>query len=192
MIIRTAIVLSAVLLGGCISLGPKTPASLLTLTPAIAPAVNATRVASVGNTLLINALSAPQAIATTRVPVYDGASQLAYVKDAVWNDAPTRLFTRLLSDTISARTDKIVLSLRQANLDPGSQLSGQLQNFGIDPATLQAVVTFDATITRGGGQIETRRFEARSPVATIEAVAAGAALNLAANDVATQVADWVR
>ena len=39
--------------------------------------------------------------------------------------------------------------------------------------------------------IEKRRFEARVPVATIEANGSAAAINQAANQVAGEVADWV-
>jgi cholesterol transport system auxiliary component len=47
-------------------------------------------------------------------------------------------------------------------------------------------------VMREGGAIETRRFEGRAPVAVIDALSAGAALNVAANDVAVQVADWIK
>jgi len=39
--------------------------------------------------------------------------------------------------------------------------------------------------------VEKRRFEARVPVAAIDAVSAGTALNQAANQVAAEVATWV-
>lgn len=52
---------------------------------------------------------------------------------------------------------------------------------------------YDASLTRAGqSAIEKRRFEARVPVAAIEPTAAAEALGRAANDVAGQVADWVR
>ena len=64
--------------------------------------------------------------------------------------------------------------------------------FGIDAATRQAVVTFDAALTRAGKtKVEKRRFEARVPVATIDATTSGTALNQAANQVAVEVAQWV-
>ena len=55
-----------------------------------------------------------------------------------------------------------------------------------DGRTVVAVMTRD-----GGKNVTTRRFEARSPAAAIEANASGAALNRAANQVAADVATWV-
>ena len=62
-------------------------------------------------------------------------------------------------------------------------------------------MTFDATLVRdrpadaNGARapqaFEKRRFEARVPVAAIDAASAGVALNRAANQVAMQVADWI-
>jgi cholesterol transport system auxiliary component len=62
----------------------------------------------------------------------------------------------------------------------------------LDAATQQAVVTFDAALSRSGQPTtEKRRFEARVPVAAIDAASVGPALNQAANQVAGEVADWI-
>ena len=67
-----------------------------------------------------------------------------------------------------------------------------LRRFGLDATARQAVVAYDATLSRAGQSgTETRRFEAQVPVAAIDAESAGPALNQAANQVATQIADWV-
>ena len=65
------------------------------------------------------------------------------------------------------------------------------ERFGIDASPQQAVVVFDAVVAQGT-DIRTRRFEARVPVSAIEAQAVGTALNQAANQVAAEVADWVK
>jgi cholesterol transport system auxiliary component len=86
----------------------------------------------------------------------------------------------------------VVLSSVQAVDSPNGELAGELRQFGIDAATREAVVTFDASLRRDGTQtLEKRRFEARAPIAAIDAVSAGPALNTAANQVAAEVADWV-
>ena len=73
-----------------------------------------------------------------------------------------------------------------------ARLSGELRNFGVDGSTSEAVVTFDAALIRTTGEVvEKRRFEARVPIAAIEANAASQGINQAANQVAGQVADWV-
>lgn len=183
--------LLALPLAGCISFGGKAPESLLTLTPSSTVAANAVRTAGPGQTVTVLVPTAPAAIATNRVPVYDGAANLAYVKDALWVDSPSRLFQRLVSETIAARTGRVVLDVRQYTADPGIRVSGALVNFGIDPATSNAVVTYDAILARSDGGVQTRRFESRVPIAAVEANAAGAGLNQAANTVAADVADWV-
>ena len=180
------------LLAGCVSLGPKAPRALLTLTPTETTPAGTTRTADSGDTITVLTPVVPAAIATARIPVYDGRSELAYVKDAAWNEPPARLFQRLLSETVAVRTGRVVLDFRQSSLDPGTRVSGQLVRFGIDPVAMQAVVVYDGILQRARGGIATRRFEARAPIAAIEGRAAGSALNSAANDIAGQVADWVK
>lgn len=179
------------LLAGCISFGPKAPKSLLTLTTSSTVPTDAVRTATPTNTILVLTPTAPVAIATTRIPVYDGASNLSYVADTAWNEAPGRAMQRLLSETITARTTKIVLDPRQFSTNAAMKLSGQLQRFGVDPGAMQVVVVFDAQLSRSSDTVETRRFEARAPISQVEGHIVGAALNRAANDLATQIAGWV-
>ncbi len=179
-------------LAGCISFGAKPPASYLTLDPAAAITVGEAQSSANAPTITIAVPAVPQELATQRVPVHSGGQAIAYVKDAMWVEQPSRLFARLLADTVTSLTGRVVLSNRQSQLDPGAQLSGELRRFGVDGATNEAVVTFDASLMRGEASVfEKRRFEARVPVAVVETVAVGAALNQAANQVASEVADWV-
>lgn len=179
-------------LAGCISFGAKPPASYLTLDPAAPVAVGEAQSSANAPTITIAVPAVPQELATQRVPVHAGGQAVAYVKDAMWVEQPSRLFARLLADTITSRTGHVVLSSRQSQLDPGAQLTGELRRFGIDEAGSEAVVTFDASLMRGTASVfEKRRFEARVPVAKIETAAVGAALNQAANQVAGEIADWI-
>lgn len=191
----------ALVLGGCIRFGAEAPPSLLTLTPDASIAVGETTSSATAKSISIGTLNVPQELAVARVPVQSNATNIAYLKDAHWVEPPSRLFARLLSDTVSARTGRVALSLRQSLSDPGARLGGELRTFGIDATTNEAVVTFDATLVRdrpaeaSGARapltFEKRRFEARVPLAAIDAASAGTALNRAANQVAGQVADWV-
>ena len=214
-----ALVFPITLLAGCVSFGAKPPPSLLTLTPVAQPAVGQTQRVAIAQpgaavalsaggrtttlsaavppvagaaSLTIDSVSVPQAIATPRVPVESGG-QVTYVKGALWVEVPARLFARLVGDTVTARTGRVVLSTAQSYATGSAQLTGELRRFGIDEATQSAVVTFDATLIRSseGGAVEKQRFEARVPVSSIDAAGAGAGLNDAANQVAAQVADWV-
>jgi cholesterol transport system auxiliary component len=188
-----ALPFAAATLSGCIKFGAEPPDSLLTLTPTSTVAVGATASSASARSITIQVPVVPQELAVARVPVRSSDTTVAYLKDAQWVEAPNRLFARLLSDTVSARTGRVVLSVRQALSDPGARLNGELRHFGLDATTNEAVVTFDATLARDGAArtFEKRRFEARVPLAAIEPTAAGIALNTAANQVAGEVADWV-
>ena len=98
-----------------------------------------------------------------------------------------------MSDTIAAKTGRVVLSTAQSYSDPGARLSGELRNFGFDGSTNEAVVTFDGALIRGSdaNRVEKKRFEARVAVSPINYTTVGPALNQAANQVAGEVADWV-
>ncbi|RYY26325.1 MAG: ABC transporter [Sphingomonadales bacterium] len=184
--------LLAVSLSGCISFGGKPPASLLTLNSTVELPVGESQRSNVAATITVAVPSVPQELSSSRIPVHSGGTAIAYVKDAQWVERPNQLFARMLSDTITARTGRLVLSTRQSQLDPGAYLMGEIRMFGVDADSGEAVVTYDAALVRGSETVvEKRRFEARVPVAPIEARTSAAALNTAANQVAGQVADWV-
>ena len=94
-------------------------------------------------------------------------------------------------ETIRRTTGRVVLDPKQATLDPGLVVTGQLHHFGYDEATRAAYVRFDEALsTAGGTRVETRRFEASVPT-TPEPGTIGPALNRAANQVALEVAAWI-
>ena len=190
--LKIASALSAsLLLAGCISFGAKPPESLLSLTPASSVAPGTAINGDVAQAIAILVPDAPARLDVTRVPVQVDDTQVAYVKDAVWVDKPARLFRRLLGETIRARTGRLVIDNDDAALTPKNQLRGTLVDFGYDARTSSVVVTYDAIRDVNGTQVMTRRFSATVPGVVAEAAPVGAALNLAANQVATEVADWV-
>jgi len=179
-------------LAGCVSFGAKVPPQLLRLTPSAEAPANGGVVLGKGMAVSVSFPSAPVELSNNRVPVRMGATEVAYVKDAQWIDAPSHLFRDLLAETITARTGRPTLTPRDAALTSGPRLGGRLTEFGIDAGGNQASVVYDATLVRSGDQLETRRFEAKAPVSgKIDESSAGAAINAAANDVAAQVSDWI-
>ena len=194
---RSSLLLTAALplaaaLSGCISFGAKPPASLLSISSTASVPPGQTQSSATAPTITILVPGASQALAGVRVPVQADQTSIAYVANAQWVEPPNRMFVRLLTDTVPARTGRIVLSSAQSFADPGAVLSGELRNFGVDAASSQAVVTFDASLIRVTGKVvEKRRFEARVPVSAVAAVPVGVGLNQAANQVAADVADWV-
>lgn len=181
----------ALALSGCISFGADPPPYLLTLEPAATVAPATSRTASPEQAVTVVPPSLPQSLSTNRVPVRSNGTAIAYLKDAQWVETPDTLFGRLLSETIAARTGRVVLDPEQFVFTPGIRLTGQLQSFGVDADAMQAVVVYDAALARGPDSIETRRFEARIPVSAVETAAVGPALNQAANQVAQDVASWI-
>jgi cholesterol transport system auxiliary component len=180
-------------LAACIRFGAEPPPALLTLAPAAPVAAGPAQSSATARSITVQVPVVPQELAVTRVPVQSSDTSIAYVKDAVWVEPPARLFARLVSDTLTSRAGMVVLSSRQGFTDPGTQLSGELRNFGVDATRSEAVVTFDATLQRPNATtFEKRRFEARAPLTTIDATTVGPAINRAANEVAAAVADWAK
>jgi cholesterol transport system auxiliary component len=178
-------------LGACVSFGGKAPASMLVLTADNVMTAGTARTATAADALVIQTPEVSRKLDTNRVPVQIDASSIAYLKDAFWADKPARLMQMLLVETVSAKGSNLVLNEVDAGGKAVRFLSGSLLEFGIDAATNEAVVVYDAVKIIRGSATEKRRFEARKPLAVVEAAPAGAALNAAANDVAAQVADWV-
>jgi cholesterol transport system auxiliary component len=189
---RTALLLAPLLLAGCISLGQEPPAQLLTLSPTTRVAAGAANSGAPENAITVLSPDAPQKLRTLRVPVQVDAVSVAYIKDAQWAEAPTKLFQRLVSETLAAKTGRLVLDEAQFVTSAGTRLAGALVEFGIDEDSRSAVVVYDAVIVTGAKEaVRKQRFEARVPVAAIDAASVGRGLNEAANKVADDVAAWV-
>lgn len=178
-------------LAGCISLGAEPPEQLLTLTSTASGPMSLATDGQLSNALLIEEPDAPQRLAVTRVPVKVNDSSIAYLKEAVWVERPSRLFRRLLAETVRAKSNRLVMERDDPTVVSAETLGGTLREFGYDADNRNVVVSFDAMRTMAGGRIETRRFESTVPNVEPEAVPVGAALNVAANDVAEQVANWI-
>ena len=190
---KNPVILTALLpLAGCISFGAKPPPSLMVLEPESKVAVGVTRAEAASTPVTVNVPSVPQSLATPRVPVQASPTTIAYVEDAQWTEPPAQLFARLLADTLTARTRRVVFAGVQSISEPGARLGGMIRQFGLDAQTREAVVTYDASLMRNGSATgEQRRFEARVPITQIDASTAATALNRAANQVAIEVSDWV-
>jgi cholesterol transport system auxiliary component len=182
---------AALLLSGCFSFGAKPPPTLMTLSPTQAREAGATRTAGEGETITVVPPQTARELQTVRVPVRQSDIAVAYLKNAQWVEQPANLFARLLSETIAATTGRVVLDPRQFTFDPGTRLTGTLQEFGLDATRMEVVARYEAALARRGGGVVMRRFEARVPVGLADAATVSPALNQAANEVATQVASWI-
>jgi len=180
----------ALLSASCLG-GSKPPAELLTLTPAQVLPAGESRTAEAGEALAVLTPSVPRSINTRRIPVYVNPITIEYLVNATYVEEPNELFRRVLAETIAARTGRLVLDPGNFSQESGATLSGQLLQFGFEPARMEVVIAYEAALSRGKQSLQTRRFEARVPVTTQTAVTIAPALNQAANQVAEQVADWI-
>jgi cholesterol transport system auxiliary component len=186
----TAVTLAACLAGCSLMGGGKAPPYLFTLTPEAAPAATV-RSAAVGQTVTIRTPVIAKELRTVRVPVQVSPTVIQYVSNFQWVDTPDKLFQRLVEETVRRTTSRVVLDPDQSALDPGLVVTGQLNRFGYDAQQGMVVVQYDASLaTQGGTHVETRRFEASLPADGTSTTIAPA-LNQAANQVGTQVAQWI-
>lgn len=179
------------ILAGCISLGAEPPASLLTLNPETRAPVGAGAAPAENRPVIaVLAIDTPAKLDVLRVPVSVTNTELAYLQEAFWVEKPARLFRRLLGETIRARGNAMVIDGDDTSALATLTLRGTLIDMGYDAQGAAAVVRFDAVRIGKEGEVVTRRFEARETGVPAEARAVGAALNVAANRVAAEVADW--
>lgn len=186
----TALALAGTLTG-CLHFGGKVPDQLFTLTASRQAAAGATATGTATSALAVMEPGTAQRLGVTRIPVQVDPATVAYVKDATWVEKPSRLFQRLVSETIRARGSHLVVGENDLQFAAATKLTGQLAEFGYDAASGSAVVRYDAVLQSPDGQIRERRFEATVPGVTATGGAVAAALNQAANQVAGEVADWV-
>jgi cholesterol transport system auxiliary component len=175
------------MLGG----GGKPPATLQTLSAEAADPGPMTRAGAPAQSVTIALPIVAKELRTVRVPVQLSPTDVQYVTGLQWVDTPDRLFKDLLSETVRRTTNRVVLDVNQTTLDPGLVVSGRLQRFGYEAASGQVTVEYDAALsTAGGNRVETRRFVASAP-ADGSGASVGPALNRAANQVASEVAQWI-
>lgn len=180
-------------LAACVSFGEKPPSSLMTLTATEQLPAGPAKPLTSENSIIVYPPTSAQMLANDHLAVRTGGTGISYLKDARWSEPPSRLFADLLSDTIAARTDRVVIDRRQYALAPGARLSGKLEAFELLGGRGEVVVIYDAVLVPGEGKPPvSRRFEARARTASEKPGSVGQALNEAANQVAVAVADWVK
>lgn len=188
---RIAVLAVALALPGCVSLGGgKPPDMLIALTPDESAPAGALASGSASNAIVVLDPEADRRIDVERVPVQVNASSVAYLKDAVWVERPTRQFRRLLAETVRARANRVVIEGGDYEVKGRTTVAGRLVQMGYDAQAQAVVVRYDALVDEGG-TVRTRRFEAQVPGIAADAAAVGSALNQAANQVAKEAAGWI-
>ena len=188
-----ALALGAALLSGCVSIGgdAEVPEQLLTLTASASAPAGSSASGDMSTALAVNAPSVPQHLNVVRVPVRVSGSSIAYLQDAVWVEKPAALFQRVLSETIRAGGDRLVVGGGELEYAAQTQLGGELLALDYDPARSAVIIRYDAVLRLPDGSLRTQRFESEESGVLPEAYSVAPALNRIANDVAAQVAEWV-
>ncbi|MBW0144221.1 ABC-type transport auxiliary lipoprotein family protein [Sphingomicrobium clamense] len=183
--------LAALSLSACLGGGRDLPPTLATLSSTAPEPTSDARMAVRESTVTIALPTLPQAYDYDRIAVRVSDTSIAYVEDLVMVDKPDALFQQLLSETTHRLTGRVVVDPGQALLVPGTRVTGTLSRFDYDAQSGEVVVRYDAAIARGdGSSVESRRFEARTP-ANGTAGSVSQSLNVAANQVANDVATWI-
>ncbi len=184
---------AAALLAGCVSIGGggEAPDQLLTLTATSTAPSGASASGDMASALAVNEPAVPQHLDVVRVPVRVTGSSIAYLQDAVWVEKPARLFQRVLSETIRAGGNRLVVGGGELEYAAQTQLGGELVAMEFDPARSAVIVRYDAVLRLPDGTVRTQRFEAEETGVFADPMSVAPAINRAANDVAAEVAAWV-
>ncbi|MCJ2177258.1 ABC-type transport auxiliary lipoprotein family protein [Novosphingobium album (ex Hu et al. 2023)] len=184
---------SCLVLSGCISLGEKAPEQLFRLTPEETAPTGATASGKLSDAIVVMDPETDRSLDVLRIPVRVDASQLAYLQNAAWIEKPAREFRSLLAETVRTETGRLVVEGGDFEVTGETFLRGRLLEMGYDVPRGAVVVRFDAIRSGApGSEVVTKRFEAVVTGVEPKAKYVGPALNQAANDVARQVADWIK
>lgn len=181
----------ALALAGCVSLSPKVPEQLFTLTPATMAAAGSMASGKAADAIIVSEPETDKRLAVQRVPVQLDDANVAYLQKAMWVERPARLFGALLAETLRAKGGRLVFEADETTTPGGTRLTGRLLDMGYDARSGSVVVRYDAIRTAPGGELATKRFESVIGGVPAKAEAVGPALNEAANAVAAQVAEWM-
>lgn len=183
--------LASIALAGCISLGPKVPQQLLSLSPDTSAQVGPVTTASTADAIVVLNPESDRSLDMLRVPVRVNAATIAYLEDIAWVEKPAFQFRALLAETLRTRTSRLVVEDGDFDVVGRTVVNGRLLAMGYDAPTHSVVVRIDMQRQDKGGAVVSRRFEAIVPGIEAKAAPVSTALGKASNDVAGQVADWI-
>lgn len=145
----------------------------------------------------------PDTIAELRPPriaVFTSLTGVSYLPASRWIDPPARLMTRLLEDRLRQASTGIVITPRQFEVGYSYRLNTRLTGFHVDARNgghvarveLEAsLITAPKATAPEQEMVGTRRFSAQRDLASVEPKHVSEGLNAAANDVMTQLVDWL-
>ena len=184
-------VIASLSLTGCLGLSSKPPKQLVSLSPTTSAQAGAATTGTLADAILVHDPEADRSLDVLRVPVRINASTIAYMQDIAWVEKPSRQFRSLLSETLRARTGRLVVEDGDFEAVGRTMITGRLLAMGYDAPSQSVIMRIDMHRQDKGGAIVSRRFEASVPGIQPKAAPVAAALGQVANDVAGQVAVWI-
>ncbi len=185
--------LSAMLLSSCVSIGAggDPPDQLISLTPRNSAPAGSNAEGMIDSAIFVFEPEVEDRLDINRVPVQIDPSSVAYLQQAFYVDRPARLFQSLLAETIRANHGGLVVEGSDPGLPNRTRLYGRLVEMGYDAQAMAVTVTYDAVRIDPEGKVNAQRFSHTVPGITADVLYVAPALNDAANEVATSVAQWM-
>lgn len=189
--IRALVFFATLLASACSVLPKQVPADLYQLP---APTLQASTAGPRLGALRIDRPLSSDALSGSRLLIMTGNNQFQAFSNTRLAAPVPLLWRDWLLDAFWRDGRVQGLSAASEGLQSELELSGTLRAFHVDysDTPAQAVIQYDATLisTEGRDIVASRRFEARQPLAAIDAPAAIAALGVAANQMAGELIEW--
>lgn len=190
--VRSALLLTGlILMGGC-SLLPETAPSNIYRLPATH--VPASPGAPVSWSLRLTSAQTSEVLNSPKIAVIPQGNLFSSYAASRWSDpAPLLLRNRLLDGF--AQDGRVgLLSVTDSNLQADLELGGQLQAFQTEyqGTAASVVIRLDALLVRGFDQriLASRRFEVRQPLSDVKVPAVVDGFGLAADRLTADVVNW--
>lgn len=189
--IRSLLILPALLISACSVLPEKVPVDLYRLPPSTqGPAVAGPRLPA----LRIDRPISSEALGGNRLLVMNADNQFQAFPDMRLSTPTPLLWRDWLLDAFWRDGRITGLSAASEGLQSELELVGTLRAFQLDNTGTQpqAVIQYDATLINTSGRtiIANRRFEARQPVLSVDVPSTISALGIAADQLVHELIQW--
>jgi cholesterol transport system auxiliary component len=148
---------------------------------------------SVVPTVRLEDMEAPQELSNDRMVIRAGAQEIQYLKDMRWTEKPGRLLRPLFAEHLKAHLpNAILLSPTQLEPAPNYRLSGRVTAFQVQRDSGKAQVSVEMLLTSAKTRTAlAKSFTAEAGADVLSSSDMARGLNIAANSVAQDIANWV-
>ena len=185
------ILVSVVLLAGCVGPGTQTETATYLLSAAL-PAKTVSVKST--TTLLVSPTRAHPGFDTPRMAYVREANRLEYYAYHRWVEAPARMLTPLIAQSLEASGSfgAVVQSPAsvRGNLRLDTELVNFIQDFTQKPSRLRMTLRAQLVDVASGAVIGTRTFESQINASAEAAPGGAAAANLATAEILSKLAEW--